>query len=140
MKSTMTTRLTSAERILRIVCAALMLSLGFAHKPVNATPVAIQQDEAYRLPDGTFADICSDHAAGASTVDGHGLPAHSDVATALFCEACLLASSILVPVPDENSWLRTRFVWLSNDLRSEGTIQKIHHTERAKARAPPVSA
>lgn len=76
-----------------IFCTMLMLSLGFAHKPVLAAPVAAF-DEAYRLPDGSFAEICSQHFS--QTQSPHGKHNRD---TILFCEACLLASSILLPTP-----------------------------------------
>ena len=139
MTRTMTIRQTSAETFLRIICAALMLSLGFAHKPINAASVAVIQDEAYRLPDGTFAEICFGHVGGASA-GGHGLPGHPDIAASLFCEACLLASSILLPAPDAGSWLRTEFSWLVNALTAEHAFDEVSRTDRAKARAPPLTA
>ena len=140
MTRTMTIRPTSAETFLRIICAALMLSLGFAHKPINAAPMTAVQDEAYRLPDGTFAEICFGHAGGVTSVGGHGLPGHPDIAASLFCEACLLSSSILIPAPDAGSWLRTEFSWLVNTLTSEHAFDEVSRTDRAKARAPPLTA
>jgi hypothetical protein len=140
MKSAMNTTLASSEKLLRILCAALMLSLGFAHKPVNAALAAPALDEAYRLPDGTFAEICFGHAEGVLVVDGHSVPGHTDIAAALFCEACLLASSILIPAPDSGSWAKTEFAWLANALRSEQIFGSTIRIDRAKARAPPLSA
>lgn len=71
-----------------------MLSLGFAHKPALAAAPAVLLDESYRLPDGTFAEICLGHSGGVNASHPNDGPAHSSDAI-LFCEACLLASSIL---------------------------------------------
>lgn len=124
-----------AGRLLRIFCALLMLSLGFAHKPVQAiaAPTAAY-DEAYRLPDGTFAEICADHAGYQPA--GHDKGRHSGDAI-LFCEACLLASSILVPVPDDSSWLRTHFAWLENKRFYKAQPVSALPSLLANARAPP---
>ena len=123
-------------RLLRIFCAALMLSLGFAHKPVAAfvAPTAAL-DEAYRLPDGSFAEICEGHA-GAAAPHVPGKSDHSTIS--LFCEACLLSSSVLIPTPDANSWAKAEFTWLDN----APVIQPVQvydvDYQRPKARAPPV--
>ena len=126
---------TLAIRLLRIFCATLMLSLGFAHKPavaIAATTVAF--DEAYRLPDGSFAEICEGHA-GVQTAHEKGRTDHSNIA--LFCEACLLASSILLPTPDMNSWVRVHFAWLDNRPVRDTAILRAVDDHRPKARAPP---
>ncbi|MDS7596960.1 hypothetical protein [Agrobacterium tumefaciens] len=126
--------------MLRIVCAALMLSLGFAHKPFAAPPPQPVLDEAYRMPDGTFAEICFGHDDEGSAV-GHapGDAGHSGDAI-LFCEACLLASSILIPCPDAESWLKTDFVWLENRLSAEWRFLGLRSLEKPKARGPPILA
>lgn len=128
-------RLTSTEKVLRILCAVLMLSLGFAHKSFALPPAQPVLDETYRLPDGTFAEICFGHDEGVK-VD-HGKSDHSGDAI-LFCEACLLASSILVPVPDGESWLQTEFAWLENGLSVERGVHNDQNLETPKARGPPV--
>src|SRR3546814_9221073 len=45
---------------LRIFCALVFLSLGLGHKPVQAAAPSEAYSEAYRLPDGSFAEICAD--------------------------------------------------------------------------------
>jgi len=75
---------------LRIFCAALLLSLGFAHKPLHATPSADPSSSYYLLPDGTFAGLCIDNA-------DHGKPEKSWLGSG--CDVCRLASSVLLPVP-----------------------------------------
>ena len=122
------------EAALRIVCALLMLSLGFAHKPVQAAPVAAF-DEAYRLPDGTFAEICSEHLP--KTQSQHGKHEGSAI---LFCEACLLASSILVPTPLGDESLNPNAASLENALRQQHETIKLSDLRTNRARGPPVSA
>ena len=135
MTASMSKQPTLATRLLRIFCATLMLSLGFAHKPavaIAATTVAF--DEAYRLPDGSFAEICEGHA-GVQIAHEKGRSDHSGIS--LFCEACLLASSILLPTPDTNSLVRAHFAWLDN--RPTLPVAIVHHVDgqSPKARAPP---
>lgn len=129
-------RLTGVEKMLRIFCATLMLSLGFAHKPVLAAAPEVVLDESYRLPDGTFAEICLGHGGGVNASHTRDGPAHSSDAI-LFCEACLLASSILVPAPDAAGWLRTEFVWLENRLSAEWNFRSVLTIRKPAARGPP---
>ena len=86
----MTARTTRTAIWLRIFCAALLLSLGLAHKPLHATPSADPSSSYYLLPDGTFASLCIDNA-------DHGKPAKSWLGSG--CDACRLASSVLLPGP-----------------------------------------
>jgi hypothetical protein len=75
---------------LRILCAALLLSLGFAHKPLYAQPSADPVSSYYVLPDGSFAGLCIDSA-------DRGKPEKSWFGGG--CDVCRLASSILLPTP-----------------------------------------
>lgn len=122
--------------MLRIFCATLMLSLGFAHKPALAASPEVVLDESYRLPDGTFAGICLGHSGEANASHAKGGPAHSGDAI-LFCEACLLASSILLPMPDTEGWLRTEFAWLDNRLPAEWSFRSVLTIRKPVARGPP---
>lgn len=129
----------SATGLLRIFCATLMLSLGFAHKPMAAVSApSMAFEEAYRLPDGSFAEICEGHAGLEAATHGKSNTDHSGMPS-LFCEACLLASSILLPTPDMNSWMRAHFAWLDN--RPALYVSLAHHVDDqpAKARAPPIT-
>ncbi|MBO0125325.1 hypothetical protein JZX88_06710 [Agrobacterium sp. OT33] len=128
--------LTGMEKMLRIFCATLMLSLGFAHKPALAVAPAIALDESYRLPDGTFAEICLGHGDGINASHPGNDQPHSGDAI-LFCEACLLASSILLPVPDTAGWLKTEFAWLDNRLAAEWSFRSVLTIRKPAARGPP---
>jgi hypothetical protein len=129
-------RLTGIEKMLRIFCAILMLSLGFAHRPALAAAPAVALDESYRLPDGTFAEICLGHGSGVNASHAKEGPAHSGDAI-LFCEACLLASSILLPVPDKESWLKTEFAWLENRPSTDWRFHPVPTIRKPVARGPP---
>lgn len=132
---------TTAIKLLRILCATLMLSLGLAHKPVPAMAgaLAVGFEEAYRLPDGSFAEICENHAGAQASTHGGGKANHSDMPS-LFCEACLLASSILLPTPDTHSWVRAHFTWLSNTPTLYIAVAQAIDDLRPRARAPPLLA
>jgi hypothetical protein len=81
---------------LRIFCAALLLSLGFGHKPLHAHPAADPASSFYLLPDGTFASICINNT-------DHGKPAKSWLGSG--CDTCRLASSVLLPArPSNRTW------------------------------------
>jgi hypothetical protein len=73
---------------LRIVCAMLLVFLGFAHQPIASAAVA-QDTASYMLPDGTVASLC--------LPDGEGKQGkqHADHG----CEACRIASSVAMPAP-----------------------------------------
>lgn len=133
MKFCMSTGPKRVDSMLRIVCAALMLSLGFAHKPVLAAPL-VTLDESYRLPDGTFAEICSEHLSGKPS--SHEERKHSSDAI-LFCESCLLASSILLPTPDDGAWLRVGATWLENAPPQKREAAKLAVLQTNHARGPP---
>ena len=84
----MTANSTRTAIWLRILCAALLLSLGFAHKPLYVPPSSNPASSYYALPDGSFAGLCIGDA-------DRGKPGKSW----LGCEACRLAASVLLPAP-----------------------------------------
>src|SRR5690349_13385018 len=84
----MTAKWNIARAWLRILCALLLVSAGLAHQPVAAKPLQVQDLAIYVLPDGSVADLCVPGDDGQpGKVKWHG------------CEACRIASSILVPAP-----------------------------------------
>jgi len=86
----MTAGMTRTATALRILCAAALLCLGFAHKPVYAQPTDDPASLYYLLPDGTFADLCIGNVV-------HGKPQKSWLGAG--CEACRLSASVLLPTP-----------------------------------------
>ncbi|MBP1846783.1 hypothetical protein J2046_005061 [Rhizobium petrolearium] len=124
----MMARPSTAANFLRIFCAVVLLSLGFAHQPVQAGAPLDSYSEAYRLPDGTFADIC------AEDVHHKRQPAARPV-----CEVCLLASSIILPPPADEAWLASEPAFLINPLRQFSQLLGTTAVARPKSRAPPLS-
>lgn len=116
----------TAMMILRIFCAMVFLSIGFAHR----TPAAVATDVqslAYVLPDGSFADLCiADHG------QKHAKPATD-------CEACRLAASVILPEPSNESWLLSQFASLGEIAPAEQTTRSAHLLDRPRLRGPPLS-
>ncbi|MGX5668186.1 hypothetical protein ACWKW9_19675 [Rhizobium daejeonense] len=121
----MTRRRGIANLLARMLCVIAILSLGLAHKPPQVMAAAMET-AGLRLPDGTYADIClSDSAI-------------KHPSATLYCEACMLAGSTLLPQPDTDGWLLSNFPSLYNAQKAVVThlIQKA--VERPRSRAPPV--
>ncbi len=118
---------------LRILCAVAFLSLGFSHQPVHAGIPADAQSEPYRLPDGSFADICADHG-GEATQGSHG-----DKSLRPSCEACLLAASVILPPPADGLGVPLPRAFLLNPPKVESLRVGFTALARASSRAPPLS-
>ena len=116
---------------LRIFCAVLFLSLGFSHKPVQAMLPSDAFSEAYRLPDGSFADICAEHADGAAN------DPHRNEELRPNCEACLLAASIILPPPAGGLGVPLQQAFLLNPPRVESLRIGFTALARPSSRAPP---
>ncbi|GLR22920.1 hypothetical protein GCM10007920_27080 [Ciceribacter naphthalenivorans] len=112
---------------MRVLCAFAILSLAFAHKPPQVMAAAYES-ASLRLPDGTFADLCISDAA-----IKHPL-VHQ------FCEACALASSTVLPLPDDGAWLLGLFASLENRLGEARSGGERRFILRQRARAPPAFA
>lgn len=76
----------------RIVCAIALLFVGLSHKPpaISASALTPAELAAYTLPDGTVPVLCLPSEDGASKKHSHD---------GTGCEACRLASAILLPAP-----------------------------------------
>ncbi|TCV61342.1 hypothetical protein EDE05_12263 [Neorhizobium sp. R1-B] len=122
----MTTGPRTVTSVLRIFCAVLLLSLGLGHQPGSAAPLESFGEE-YRLPDGTFADICAE-----------GEHRREPAAKPL-CEVCLLAASVILPPPNDETWLaggqRSHAKALPRPVETFGASA----VERPRSRAPPAS-
>jgi len=81
--------------MLRMTCAIALLFVGFTHQPPSSAKGAFAPSEfaEYILPDGTLPVICI-----AGKADG--MSKHDTAQQARGCEACRIAASILLPVPD----------------------------------------
>ncbi len=77
----------------RIVCALALLFVGLSHKPpvLSAPTLTPAEIAAYTLPDGTLPVLCL------PSEDGAGKNHSHDFGNG--CEACRLASAILLPAP-----------------------------------------
>jgi len=112
---------------LRVLCAIALLSVGFAHKPMTAFAADHVQSLAYQLPDGTFAEICSEH-------DGDQ---HKGKMADFGCDACRLSASILVPMPPSEAGDILR---VSSDVSVVERPESIRHRlypPNSGPRAPP---
>lgn len=71
---------------LRLFCAALVVALGFAHRPMAAPAVPMEM-AAYMLPDGTLPILC--------LPEHQHDPSGKDMGPR--CEACRISAAILLP-------------------------------------------
>ncbi|SOC48314.1 hypothetical protein SAMN05892877_14913 [Rhizobium subbaraonis] len=77
-------------RTVRIFLAFLLVMVGLSHQPPLGVGDMVTLDvAAYVLPDGTLPELCV-------TTDDGEVP-HYGAAT--ICEACLIASSAMLPTP-----------------------------------------
>ncbi|OAP42540.1 hypothetical protein AU381_15250 [Sinorhizobium glycinis] len=80
----------------RLLAAIALVFLSFAHRPVLAIAADRALAAEYRLPDGSFADICFG-------TDGVGHDGEKSPLISPICEACRLAASVLLPEPPQTS-------------------------------------
>lgn len=121
----MTARRHSWQKILRIVCAMVFLSLGLAHHAPVVADVRADQTEAYRLPDGTFASLCTGYGEDWS----HLKPVR--------CEVCMLCASLLLPPPDDQAWLVSGVVSVVNPPVERAAVAGSLSIPAPRSRAPP---
>ncbi len=86
----MVSKTTSWMKWLRMACAIALLSVGFAHKPLDVQALSQVELAAYTLPDGTVPDLCL------PGDDGSGKLKHQ---MSHDCEACRLSASVVIPQP-----------------------------------------
>ncbi|NNH30822.1 hypothetical protein C9413_15290 [Rhizobium sp. SEMIA 4085] len=121
----------NAGMLTRILCALSLLMLGLAHQaPQAAAADADYNSAAYVLPDGTQASLC----VTATDSGGKRAPLKPN------CEVCRLTAFVILPVPDNGSWLHLEFATLHNPPVVADTPIGVHAVERPKSRAPPVLA
>ena len=116
------------ESAIRIILALLLIMVGMAHQPRPGVGNAETHGVARVLPDGTVPELC------VTTEDG-GIPHHGGVAT---CEACLIASATLLPVPVD--LVGRRMIVALNMLapvRNDAGYRRLFPPNTAP-RAPPV--
>ncbi|HEV7437574.1 MAG TPA: hypothetical protein VGO22_22340 [Pseudorhizobium sp.] len=113
------------RKVLHTLCALLILSVGLGHQPALATGPIEAFTEQYRLPDGTFADICA---------AGH---ADHDQSVRPVCEVCRLAASVALPTPAGDVSLPRDRAFLSNPLRISSLTLVFTALARPTSRGPP---
>lgn len=78
---------------LRVLCALVLLSVGFAHKAATFPALEAASGSvdlaAYSLPDGSLAPLCQ---------PGPGDGGEGKASTGSGCEACRIAAAILLPL------------------------------------------
>ncbi|WP_018239796.1 hypothetical protein [Ensifer sp. BR816] len=113
----------------RLLAAFALVLLSFAHKPVIGADAALAAE--YRLPDGSFAEICF----GTEGVDhGDG----KSPAIAPICEACRLSASVLVPEPPQASVPADRGDWLAESPVTEIQVALTPLRLLPPPRGPPI--
>jgi hypothetical protein len=119
--------------LVRILCALALLFVGLSHKPpaLAAPTLTPAEIAAYTLPDGTLPVLCL------PSEDGAGKNHSHDFGNG--CEACRLASAILLPAPPAIGGLAIareadRFV----PVRYEAFYRQLF-PPNASPRAPPFS-
>lgn len=122
----MHTKVKIVQVVLRMFCAVILLSVGFAHRMPMAFATD-SQSQAYALPDGTFADLCSVS------------PGQKPAKPLADCEACRLTAAVTLPVPCDESWLISRVASVRQTVPCETPIRSGHRLDRLRLRGPPLS-
>lgn len=114
--------------ILRLACVIALVMVGFVHKPVSAYPAEAQMP-VYALPDGTFASIClADHDFKPHALKDFG------------CDACRLASAILVPLPPTVQAAAIVFAEQAKVFERRQHLARPLYPPSSRPRAPPLAA
>lgn len=116
----------------RLFAAFALLFLSFAHKPVLAERLNPALGSEHLLPDGTFADICF----GTEGVD-HNHGRGKAPLRAAMCEACRLATSVLLPEPPADSTPAENGNWLVEPLPIEAQATRTPLRLLPPSRGPP---
>lgn len=120
--------------MLRMTCAIALLFVGFAHQTPSFAKGAFVPSELaeYILPDGTLPVICI-----AGKADGTSK--HDTAQQAQGCEACRIAASVLLPVPDNYRDKRPRIATTAmQPYEVDGTFRRVLPPNTGP-RAPPAS-
>ncbi|MDR6756894.1 hypothetical protein J2Y48_002190 [Mycoplana sp. BE70] len=125
-------RLSSLSPVIRLVCALALVLVGFAHKVPAAAAAASQIELAdYVLPDGSFPVLC---------LSSHDEDGGSDQLLNA-CEACLISSAVLLPVPPLDSAVSPNLVLLDTLTPPRALFCPRHvFPPNAAPRAPPAPA
>lgn len=121
---------------LRIICAAALILLSFAHQPVfTSQAVTIADDfSSYRLPDGTVPVICATSPYKLGDKDGN--QPHYNFNNS--CEACRISSSFLCPEPSVSSGPKLVPVLAYSPIQSLPQFRRNVFPPSAPPQAPPL--
>lgn len=119
----MTRRMTRWAACLRILCAAALLSVGFAHQPAFAGQPDAYELAQYVLPDGTMPDLCLNDMVDGKV--GHVMPVK--------CEACRIGSAVLMPQPADLAGAVLAF----RQVAALPLVEEALHPRRERPGAPP---
>jgi hypothetical protein len=126
-------RNTIGQWAVRILCAIAIVFLGFAHRvPEVASDDSVTQDlSQYVLPDGSLPTIC------VTVVDETDNSQHGKTAHLQSCEACRIASSVLVPERADVTGESLRFATVTTlPMRAEAFHRQLYPPNTGP-RAPP---
>lgn len=111
---------------LRILCAMLLVALGFAHKPTLA-PASQNPDMAsYVLPDGSVASLCLPD-------EDRKQDRHVD----RDCEACRIASAIAIPQAPIDGEEIARLATIITRVFAPEAFHRLNFPPNAPPRGPP---
>ncbi|MGJ7040395.1 hypothetical protein J2Y63_003660 [Shinella sp. BE166] len=119
----MTRGTTSWAACLRMLCAAALLFVGFAHQPASALEPTALELVQYTLPDGTVPDLCLN-----GSVDGK-----TRHATPIKCEACRIGGAMLMPEPADLAGANLAFRLVA----ALPLVEEALHSKRDRPGAPP---
>ena len=112
---------------LRILCAMLLVFLGFAHKPITASAFQLPDAASYSLPDGSIASLC---------LPGEGGKQDKHVDSG--CEACRLAAGIAMPTPPAEAMEIVRPATAIAFAFAIESVHRLSFPPNAPPRGPPV--
>jgi len=120
-------RMRHASRMMQITCIVILSLIGWSTQPGHASASSDAFSEVYRLPDGSFAVICSE------------TNKHEPGSAVVHCDRCLAASPVALPAPDPGVWLAERRFHVSRPVPLRENLSTTLPIDRATSRGPPSS-
>ena len=111
---------------LRMLCAMLLVFLGFAHRPITASAAPLPDAASYALPDGSVASLCLP-----------GQDGKQDKHVDSGCEACRLVSGIAMPEPSADAVPVVRRATAVLFVFAEESFHRLNFPPSAPPRGPP---
>jgi hypothetical protein len=111
----------------QFVCILILSLIGWASQPSYSVPSTGAFDEAYRLPDGTFSDICAESGQ------------HQKQTPAGHCDQCIAAGLVVLPSPHNDTWMPDRVWHVAILPLVRSRLVEMLSIDRATSRGPPVA-